>query len=186
VLISLILVIAIATGVYASGVLDEVVDPKPTREPSSDTVQVYSGDGFSLEVPREWNQTAPTDENTAVEYTAPDGASFAVALSDRNAKIPDQADVAAMEGAVVALVVAVIVAKDPGVKVVSRAPSSLGPIPGERITLEGTARGSLAQLVVDGVIVDHRLWFIGLAGPPEAVAEQLPAYNQAAASFRFE
>jgi hypothetical protein len=180
-LVAVLIIVAVGAGTYFSGALDGVLDRHAAREPSSDAVQVFAGDGYSFEVPRDWEKKSPSNPNVLAEYRAPDGVEIAFTRTERNEQLPDQIDLSAAPQQF-----AGSTAQYPGVKVISQVPSALGDIPGVRVILEGAVFGQPLRLLFDGTVIDKQVWIVGMAGPPDAVTSDVPTYDQILKSFRLE
>jgi hypothetical protein len=180
-LIGGVLVAALMVGaaVTSTGVLDT---SSASSEPSDPSVRVFEGNGYSVEIPRDWEQAADPGPNVDVRFLAPEGVELSIGHSAPEA-IPK--DENALSQLVVDTIVQTQLTAFPGSSVLSREAAELGGTASDRLTIAGTAFGAPVRAIEDGVIHDGQIWIVGMTGTPEAVAAALPVYEKVVTSFSF-
>jgi hypothetical protein len=180
-----IIVLGIGLALFAALWFGGIISPKSdTPVASNPDAVVYEGPGYTVEVPKDWPQSsADPAPNTDVTFAVPSGAAVTIGGAQGNA--------AALQGdaalqSVVDTVVRVQQAVYPDVQVVSQEPATLGGVPAQRVTLEGSAPdGTPVRVVELAALRDGRIVFLGVEGPPDVVAAATPAFDAAVASFAF-
>jgi len=184
-----IAVLAVALAAFAALWAAGVVKSDDAKPVSSAPGQVaFDGPGYALALPQEWQATG-TDlpANVDAAYTVPGGAQVTVGSVKGDAAAAIAENDAVARQAAFDTLVRLQQAVYPDVAVVSREPATLAGAPGERIILEGPGpAGTPVRLVELVALHDGMIVFLGLEGAPDAVTAAQPAFDNTAASFRFD
>jgi hypothetical protein len=184
VIVALIAIVAIGGGVYASGLLDSA----PSRAASSDSVRVYEGDGYSVEVPNDWQEASGVEQpNVDAVFVAPNGAQLQLVRAEEGDTEISADEVTQAREVAFEVMVRVQLALMPGGSVISRDDATLGGETAERITLQGPGLGGVPYRVVEqGALRDSGLYLVAVGGTPVVVDAALAQFDQVVASFQFD
>ena len=190
--IALLIAVVIATGVlgfglYTRGTFDQLIG-KSGRAPSSDTVTVYDGNGYSVELPIQWTRGSALGDVDA-DFLAPDGNRVQLTSSRDEAVATADLSDPSIRTAVLDTIIRVVQAVYPNAQVLSRTPTEVAGAAGEKLTLGGTqpitgqAFQDTAYLFVRGDRF-FAIELISTAGAPDATI--VSEFEQVVASFRFD
>jgi hypothetical protein len=194
-LAGLVTMLVIGGGLYAAGVLDKEPAAEEqqetgsgTREASSPSVRLYEGAGYSVEIPRDWEESPGDPVNGIdVRFTTPSGAELLVVRSqDEQPELPDDDDTSSgAQQVAFDLMINVELSVFPDSTVVSREQGVIGAQYAERVTFDAPIGGQPGRVIQQGMIHGKRLWMLGVAGTPDGVTASLPDYDKIVTSFEF-
>jgi len=181
-----VVALVLGVGLYTTGALDSLIG-KSGRQPSSSSVEVVEGDGYSFERPTDWAQTEPPNSNVDLAFASPNGVALGVSRANDEAAA-DFSNAAVRQVAFDAMV-RVQQALVPGAQVVSRTPITLDGAPGERVQLSGALPSGESFSMIEIVALHgQNPYVMVLGGTPEAIGDPtvVSQFDQIVASFLFD
>jgi hypothetical protein len=174
-------------GLYTRGTFDGLIGASG-RQPSNDGVTVYAGDGFSVEVPSDWSEGAPT-ENGDIGFLAPSADVLQITSTHDDSVAGVDLSNPATRAQLFDTLIRVVQAVSPDTRVLTRTPTDVAGAPGEKITVAGSQPLTGKAFRSTGYIFvkESRFFVIELisaeSGADPAVAAD---FEKIVASFRFD